>query len=57
MFMVLLPMSVFVVAIVRRTGSYRDVDGLSSSLNLNIIVYVQVKFADLKFTVIARSTG
>ena len=27
----------------------------SSSLNLNIIVHVQVKFADLKFTVIARS--
>ena len=43
--------SVFVVAIVRRTGIARR---LSSSLNLNIIVHMQVKFAD---SVIARSTG
>ena len=32
-------------------------DGSSSSLNSNIIVHVQVKFADLKFAVIARCTG
>ena len=51
--------SVFVVAVIRRTGRRHGSPCLEESRrvrwNLNIIVHLQVKSADLKFTVSARS--